>query len=136
MAVLPLSGSLSSPPECFWAWDLGATGLALKTVLTQFVMVNLLFWLASRLIPLHFLRNLLLQGLILGAFLLLAWLSQQATEMLLADLSQILRFLLSGIVYTLLSGILALLVPSLFGCSRQDLKEMVIRVRCMFRRRH
>lgn len=141
MAFLEHCGGLAlvwlfvAPPDLL-GMGLGATGLALKTVLTQFVMVNLLFWLASRLIPLHFLRNLLLQGLILGAFLLLAWLSQQATEMLLADLSQILRFLLSGIVYTLLSGILALLVPSLFGCSRQDLKEMVIRVRCMFRRRH
>ena len=43
---------------------LGATGLALKTVTTQFIMVNLLFWMASRLIPLNFFRNLMLQGLI------------------------------------------------------------------------
>ena len=47
---------------------------------TQFIMVNLLFWMASRLIPLNFFRNLMLQGLILGSLLLgIAWVCKQAT---------------------------------------------------------
>ncbi len=141
MAVVEHFGGLALvwlfiAPGDFGGMGLGAMGLALKTVLTQFVMVNLLLWLASRIIPLHFLRNLLLQGLILCAFLLLAWGSQQITHLLLPTaLPQLIRFLVSGVVYTILSGTLALLVPTLFGCSRQDLREMVIRVGALLARR-
>lgn len=68
--TLPLS-STSEASSSYGCWSrrqdmlgmgLGATGLALKTVTTQFIMVNLLFWMASRLIPLNFFRNLMLQG--------------------------------------------------------------------------
>ena len=66
-------------PQDMLGMGLGATGLALKTVTTQFIMVNLLFWMASRLIPLNFFRNLMLQGLILGSLLGIAWVCKQAT---------------------------------------------------------
>ncbi len=38
-------------PQDMLGMGLGATGLALKTVTTQFIMVNLLFWMASRPTP-------------------------------------------------------------------------------------
>lgn len=119
---------LVAPPE-YLGMGLGATGLAIKTVTTQFVMVNLLFWFASRLIPLNFLRNVVLQGLILSIFLGLAWFSQQASTHLFALSNEhIFRFITSGIFYTLLSLLVALLCPWLFGCTWQELKEMGIRL--------
>ena len=111
-----------APPDML-GMGLGAAGLALKTVITQFVMVNLLFWLASRVVPLNFLRNLLLQVLILAAFLVLAWLAQAGVDTVLAGQGQIVRFLISGILYTILSAALGLGCPQLFGCSRQYLLE-------------
>lgn len=115
-------------PQDHFGMGLGATGLAIKTVVGQFVIVNLLLYLASRLIPFRFLKNLLLQVLILGAFLGLAWCSRNTTLLFLTEEQSFVRFLLSGIVYFLLSLALAFLCPRLFGWSRQDLKEVVRRV--------
>ena len=114
---------------------LGATGLALKTVTTQFIMVNLLFWMASRLIPLNFFRNLMLQGLILGSLLGIAWVCKQATGIYFADdAHQIIRFFLSGILYSFMSFGLVVTCPWLFGCSWQDFREMLIRLRLIKRK--
>lgn len=122
-------------PQHLLGMGLGATGLALKTVITQFIMVNLLFWLASRIIPLDFLRNLLLQGLILGSFLGLAQLCQFTTGLYLFDEAhQVFRFFFSGVLYSFLSLGLVITCPWLFGCSRQDFREMLIRLRLLKRR--
>lgn len=119
-------------PENLLGMGLGATGLALKTVLTQFVMVNLLFWMASRLIPLNFFRNLLLQGLILGALLGLAWVCKEATGLYFnGEEYRLVRFLLSGVLYSFMSLGLVLTCPWLFGCTRQDFREMLIRFRIL-----
>lgn len=117
-------------PSSLFGLGLGATGLAIKTVVTQFIMVNLLFWLASRLIPLDFFRNLALQALILGILLLLAWASRFASfQLFSAPQEPILRFITSGVFYSVLSLGLGFLFPNLFGCSHQDFKEMKNRMR-------
>ncbi|MFQ8736416.1 MAG: lipopolysaccharide biosynthesis protein [Bilophila wadsworthia] len=67
--TLPLS-STSEASSSYGCWSRrricpawGSAQRALpKTVTTQFIMVNLLFWMASRLIPLNFFRNLMPQG--------------------------------------------------------------------------
>lgn len=121
-------------PQDLLGMGLGATGLALKTVTTQFIMVNLLFWMASRLIPLNFFRNLILQGLILGSLLGLAWVCKTATGIYFTDdAHQIIRFLLSGILYSFMSLGLVVTCPWLFGCSWQDFREMLIRFRLIRR---
>ena len=107
---------------------LGATGLALKTVITQCIMVNLLLWFASRLIPLHFIQSLISQVLILGSFLILAFAGQKLSVFLFPDFNMFARFFLSGVFYTGMSVFLALSVPMLFGCTRQELKEAAIRI--------
>ncbi len=122
-------------PQSLFGMGMGATGLALKTVITQFIMVNLLFWMASRLIPLDFFRNLLLQVLILGAFLGLAWICQYATGLYLFDEAhRLIRFFLSGVLYSFMSLGLVMSFPSLFGCSRQDFREILIRFHLIKRR--
>lgn len=122
-------------PQDMLGMGLGATGLALKTVTTQFIMVNLLFWMASRLIPLNFFRNLMLQGLILGSLLGIAWVCKQATGIYFADdAHQIIRFFLAGILYSFMSFGLVVTCPWLFGCSWQDFREMLIRLRLIRRK--
>lgn len=79
---------------------------------------------ASRLIPLNFFRNLMLQGLILGSLLGIAWVCKQATGIYFADdAHQIIRFFLSGILYSFMSFGLVVTCPWLFGCSWQDFRE-------------
>lgn len=107
---------------------LGATGLAIKTVVTQMIMVNLLLWLASRFIPLHFMRNLLLQVAMLGVLLCVAFFARETTYAVLGDADQLLRFVLSGILYALVSGALLVLFPGLAGLSRTDCRELLARV--------
>ena len=122
-------------PQEWLGMGLGATGLAVKTVVTQFIMVNLLFWMASRLIPLNFFRNLLLQGLIMGSLLGLAWICKDVTSLYFTEEpQQILRFILSGMLYSFMSLGLVVTCPWMFGCSWQDFREMLIRLRIMKRK--
>lgn len=109
--------------------NLGATGLAVKTVATQFVTVNLLLYLASRLIPLNFWRSLVLQFVILGSLLALAFGASTLSHHFLDGLGDTIRFLASGIVYGLASFSVALLCPALVGISHRELRELVIRFR-------
>lgn len=107
---------------------LGATGLAIKMVITQMVMVNLLLWLASRFIPLHFARNLTLQVVMLGVLLLIAFCARELTlHVAGTTLSELLRFGLSGMLYALVSGCVLLLCPALAGLSRRECKELLAR---------
>ncbi len=108
---------------------LGAAGLALKTVLGQVVAVNVLLWLASRIIPLRLARNLGLQILIPGAFGLLAWCSRELSVLALGDENFLLRFFCSGLSYTILSAGALFCFPVLAGCSRSELHEGFARLR-------
>lgn len=115
--------------------NMGATGLALKTVTVQFVTVNLCLWLASRMIPLNFWRNMAHQLWSLGLLLLLAYGCRTTTLLLgVGDAESLWRFLVSGAVYSILVAWAAWMFPALIGCTRQELREMVTRVRAAARR--
>ncbi len=115
-------------PSHLGGLGLGAAGLALKTVLGQIVAVNVLLWLASKIIPLRFARNLALQFLIPGIFALLAWCSRELSVFVLGDANFLLRFFCSGICYTILSVGTLLCFPILAGCSRSELSEQFTRL--------
>ncbi len=115
---------LLAPPQYF-GFGLGAVGLAIKTVGVQFVTVNIYLWLASRMIPFDFGRNLLHQFGALALLLALAFGCREATLLLpLGDAASLARFLVSGVVYSLLAAGLALFFPALLGLSRQELREL------------
>ncbi len=115
---------LLAPPEYF-GFGLGAVGLAVKTVGVQFVTVNIYLWLASRMIPFDFGRNLLHQFGTLILLLILAFACREATLSLpLGDAVSLARFLVSGVLYSLLTAGLALFFPALLGLSRQELREL------------
>lgn len=108
--------------------NLGAVGLAIKTVGTQFITVNICLWLASRFVPFSFWRNLGHQILSLGVLLLLAFLCQAATfELEFLPHASLWRFMASGIIYTGATAILCMAMPSLLGLSRRDARELLIR---------
>lgn len=119
---------LVTPPE-WHGLGLGAVGLALKTVISQFLVVNVLLWLASRIIPLHFLRNLGLQFLILGVFGLLAWCSREFSALVFGYETFLIRFFVSGLCYFLLSALALGCFPMLAGSSHRELRELLTRFR-------
>ncbi len=117
---------LLAPPSLF-GLNLGATGLAIKTVAVQCVTVNICLWLASRMLPFDFWRNLAHQVLCLCAFLSLAFISRKLSLEMGLGLDSLARFVLSGLIYS--SAILGLCLgfPRLFGLSRQELRELYLR---------
>lgn len=125
---------LLAPPELL-GLNLGAVGLALKTVAVQCLTVNLYLWLASRFIPLNFWRNLAHQAWSLAALLLLAFACRELTIGLgLGDLDSFTRFCVSGVLYSLCVCLLCLGLPAMLGLSRQELRELFIRAKKSRRR--
>lgn len=109
--------------------NLGATGLAIKTVGVQFLTVNICLWLASRIIPFSFWRNLAHQVASLCALLALAWFARQLTFIFnIPEQTYLLRFLLSGIIYTVFVAALCVANPRIIGMTRQDVHELVRRL--------
>ena len=134
---------LLAPPQ-YLGLGLGAVGLAIKTVCVQFVTVNIYLWLASRMIPLNFWRNLAHQFWCLLLLLCLAYGCRTLTTMLhMGDVAALLgmnqwtdlgRFLLSGMIYTTLVGCIAWFFPPIMGLSHEEFREILKRVRLAARR--
>lgn len=120
---------LLAPPELL-GLNLGAVGLALKTVGVQCLTVNLYLWLASRFLPLNFWRNLAHQIWSLATLILLAFACRELTIALgIGDLDSVRRFLVSGVLYSLLCLSLCLAAPRILGLSRRELRELFIRLK-------
>lgn len=120
---------LLAPPS-LWGLNLGATGLAIKTVAVQFISVNIYLWLASRMVPFDFYANLLHQMVIVVVFTLLAIASQGMVEATGLFLTRpVPRILMSGSLYTLLVCAVSLWNPRLLGMSRQELKDLYGRIK-------
>lgn len=116
-------------PADLYGLNLGATGLAVKTVVGQFLTVNIYLWLASRFIPFSFWRNLRGQLLCVCVFLGLACAARFLSALAAPDADFLIRFALSGVVYTFLIFCAGLAFPGLAGMSRRELKELLIRFR-------
>lgn len=117
-------------PPAYMGLGLGAVGLAVKTVCVQFVTVNIYLWLASRMIPLNFWRNLAHQFWCVLLLLALAFGCRTLTFLLTqGTLGDLPRFILSGMLYTALVGGLAWLFPPIIGLSREEFAEILVRVR-------
>ncbi len=123
-------------PSALFGFGLGATGLAIKTVCVQLVTVNLYLWLASRFVPLHFARNVCHQLWSLGLLFLLALCARYLTMAAgLGEISSIMRFFCSGVIYTILAGVCILAFPRLAGMRRAELAELFVRLRRGARKR-
>ncbi|MDR2573597.1 MAG: lipopolysaccharide biosynthesis protein [Desulfovibrio sp.] len=117
-------------PPALMGLNLGATGLALKTVLVQCLTVNLYLFLASRFIPLSFGRNLAHQLWSLMFLLPPAFACREITvAMGVGGVDSLWRVCVSGILYTVsIAGICAIF-PPLLGLNRQDARELLTRLK-------
>ena len=129
MRLWPCGRLVSAGSPRLLGLNLGATGLALKTVGVQFVSVNLYLWLASRFIPFRFWTNLAHQLVCVAAMLGLALGCRQLTLLFCPWAGQAARFFLSGAVYSVGVTLMTLAAPWLLGMSRRDLVEFWRRLR-------
>lgn len=125
---LVIAWLMLAPPHLF-GLNLGATGLAIKTVSVQILSVNLCLWLASRFVPFAFWRNLGHQLLSVALLLCMAWGCRQLSMAApFLSGSFLLRFVVSGFLYTVLVAIVAIISPRLFGISRSDAADLIRRI--------
>ena len=104
---------------------LGATGLAVKMVLQQFVAVNVQLYYNSKFLHLKFHRYFGHQILCIGAFSALALVSRFIVG-LAHDFSTkpLPSFIVAGSIYLMLVGVVGYCLPVLFGISKSDISSI------------
>lgn len=103
-------------------FNAGATGLALKFVIVNFIIVNVQLYFNAKLLKLSFLKYFGHQLICVGSLIGLALFSSFFIDRIPLDHDNVLfTFLLSGIVYSSLVLILLYFFPSVFGLFKDDL---------------
>jgi O-antigen/teichoic acid export membrane protein len=123
---LPLT-FLMLAPRSMVGLDLGSTGLAIKMVAVQVVMVNVELWFNCRWLGLSFwwyAGHQLYCLVVLGS---IAWMSAAVADVMIAG--AVPAFLVSGVIYTTGCAVVLLTAPSVFGTSREAIVELVRRAR-------
>lgn len=113
--------------------NLGATGLAVKTVAVQFVSVNIYLWLASRFIPFAFGKNLFHQIWSVLLFLAFAYACRELS-MHFWPAAAWLRFFASGAIYSFLCLVVCLSWPGCLGLSHDELRELALRFKLFIKK--
>jgi O-antigen/teichoic acid export membrane protein len=118
-------------PARMFGLNAGATGLAVKMVFIQMLVVNIFLFYISRMLKISFAKYLGHQVLCMGALLAMGFLSTGAIDKILtffAFNNAVAGFIASGLVYTSLAALAALYYPRLFGLKESDipyLKKMI-----------
>jgi O-antigen/teichoic acid export membrane protein len=110
-------------PSTLFGLGLGATGLALKMVIIQFIGVNLQFWFVARSLRLSFWKFLSHQFYSVILLAALAWSSAAAFNLMFN--STLLAFFASGVLYTLGFAGVVFLFPSILSMSRGELQNQL-----------
>ncbi len=126
---LPFTFWLIAPQE-WLGLDLGASGLALKTVMLQFVSVNLRLWFSVRLLNLPFSKFLRHQFYSIVLLTGIAGVSAIVVDRFIK--STLLAFLISGFIYALSYGVVLFIFPALISMSRTELKQQLIQIKNIF----
>jgi len=121
---LPLTYFLIGP-KTGWGLDLGSTGLAIKMVLFQFVVVNTHLWYNTRYLQISFRKFLFHQCFVAVALFAGAWLVRDLIDRYLDNLW--IAFFVSGVVYTIVCALLVAICPFLVFMSYSELKDYVRR---------
>ena len=114
-------------PGSYGGLNLGAAGLAVKTVFVQFLSVNIYLWLASRFIHFSFIKNLRHQIVVICLFLALAFTSKEIGLLISMD-NEFLRFFVNGFFYSFFCLAFCCLFPALIGFDKRDLIEIFYRL--------
>jgi O-antigen/teichoic acid export membrane protein len=121
---LPMLYFLIAPNNLMGA-NLGATGLAFKMVAIQFLFVNVQLFYNSRFLNLNFWRYLLHQIGTIVALLIISGLVYLVIENVhILDGKIIIKFLVSGVLYSAIVFVVVFYKPVLFGILEEDVKYL------------
>jgi O-antigen/teichoic acid export membrane protein len=126
LAGLPLTLVTLAPPS-MGGLGLGAEGLALKMVVMQLAIVNVVLWFNSRQLGLSFWWYVWHQFYCVAALGSVAWACVTVTDSVIT--STVPAFLASGVFYTAACTALLMLVPAVFGMDRQGVAQLLRRMR-------
>lgn len=105
--------------------NLGATGLAIKELFIEFVSINVILFINSRFLKIHFWKYVSHMLFSVIPFLVSAYSAKYIVIFLFSNFrfgsSIIVIFLLSGILYSFFTLLFTLLFPVIFGLNRNDL---------------
>jgi len=122
---LPLTYFLIAPKKDF-GLDLGATGLAIKTVVLQFVAVNVQLYFNSRLLRLKFWKYVGHQIVSVVVLLASVLFISFGIDLVFANkLNMFFRFTLSGLLYSVLVFVLLCFLPAIFGLKKAAIKDVM-----------
>ena len=108
-------------PIAFGGLNLGANGLAIKTVVFQFVAVNLQFYFIAKYLRMSFVDGIRNQLVTIGALMLISFLSILMVNSLFAVQSVFFSLFFAGALYSAVAIFAAYLFPALFGIDPTDI---------------
>ena len=104
--------------------DLGAVGLALKMILAQIIGVNIQLYLNAKFLDFKMKRFIYHQLYSILFFAIFAYISTKIVSLE----SNILEFLISGLLYTILVIIFSFIFPEVFATTREDIRKNLDRI--------
>jgi O-antigen/teichoic acid export membrane protein len=121
---LPISYFLIAPTSKM-GLDAGATGLAVKMVIVQFIGVTVHLFYNCKYLKLNFSRYISHQAISFLIFLLFSAIATFLVNQAINVIDSImLRFFISGVVYTSMILVILYFMPLLFGLNDVDIKSM------------
>ena len=111
-------------PKTYGGLQSGATGLAIKMVLIQFLAVNAQLWFNLKLLKLSFWKFFGHQIVVLALLLSVALICSSIVEKAIPNFSFLIQFLISGFLYTLLSLALMLVYPRFFALRKEEIATL------------
>jgi len=124
-------------PSSMMGLDAGASGLAIKFVLLQFITVNVRLFFNTKLLNVKFSKYFAHQLLCISCLLAVASLAKLMGSYLpVLSHNLIISIIISGTIYTVLTAFLILLFPLLFGLRHNDIANLASTGIKIFRTNH
>jgi len=111
-------------PKSYSGFDLGATGLAIKMILIQFIGVNIQLFYNAKFLNISFIKFFSHQIYTIVIFGIIAYLSLFIANVFTDTI--IISFFINGIIYVILSICLLFSFPFIFSLSRNELKSFIV----------
>ncbi|MCA9401192.1 MAG: lipopolysaccharide biosynthesis protein [Candidatus Omnitrophica bacterium] len=129
MIGLPITYILITPGA--FGYNAGAVGLAVKMVCIQFFAVNVQLYYNTKLMNLNFWYYFFHQISCLSVFLLIAYGVSWGGEIIFKPFTEtaLIKFLVSGLIYTIFIGVLIKINPKIIGISQKQLNDFYAKMK-------
>lgn len=107
-------------PAHMFGLNLGATGLAIKMVIIQFIAVNIQLWYNCRFLKMSFMKLLGNQILIIIVFSIVGFISKYLVYQIFGGI--LISFIMTGVIYCSISALIVYAFPKLFSLSRKEIR--------------